>query len=75
MERKTNKKEKVCWACKRILVEKSKTGLCPNCINKYGTPAAAVLGLGLTALASQAVKHSGKAVKFVGNAIKHIKKV
>lgn len=46
-----NNKEKKCWACKRILVTKSKIGLCPNCVNKYGSPvlAAAVLGTGVIA--------------------------
>ena len=37
--------EKKCWACKRILLTESKTGLCPDCINKYGSPAAAVAAL------------------------------
>lgn len=35
---------KKCWACKRTLVDDSKMGLCPDCINKYGSVVAA-LGL------------------------------
>ena len=31
------KDEKVCWACKRILIGDSKMGLCPACLNKYGS--------------------------------------
>ena len=30
---------KKCWACKRTLVGDSKLGLCPDCLNKYGSPA------------------------------------
>ena len=40
-----NNNEKKCWACKRILLSESKTGLCPDCTNKYGTPAAAFAAL------------------------------
>lgn len=38
--------EKTCWRCKRVLVGKSALGLCPDCVNKYGTPAA-VVGTGV----------------------------
>lgn len=34
--------EKICWKCKRVLVGKSMLGLCPDCVNKYGTLAAAI---------------------------------
>ena len=71
--KKTDKEEKICWACKRTLVEESKLGLCPDCVNKYGTPAAAVGLLGLGLLGRQALKHSGKAVKVVANVIRQIK--
>lgn len=74
--KKTDKEEKICWACKRTLVEESKLGLCPDCVNKYGTPAAAVGVLGLSLLGRQALKHSGKAgkaVKVVANVIRQIK--
>lgn len=73
MKANTEKDEKICWACKRILVGKSKFGLCPDCLNTYGTPAAAVGALGLGVLGRQALKHSGKAVKVVANVIRHIK--
>ena len=39
---------KKCRACKRTLVGDSKLGLCPDCLNKYGSPAAAVLAVGAT---------------------------
>lgn len=65
--------EKICWACKRTLVEESKLGLCPDCVNKFGTPAAALGVLGFGVLVKQALKHRGKAVKGVANVIKHIK--
>lgn len=73
MKKKTDKEEKECWACKRTLVEESKLGLCPDCVNKYGTPAAALGALGLGVLGRQALKQSGKAVKVVANVIRHIK--
>jgi len=73
MKKKTDKEEKICWACKRTLVEESKLGLCPDCVNKYGTPVAAAGALGLGLLGRQALKHSGKAVKVIANVIRHIK--
>ena len=69
----TDKDDKRCWACKRMLVEDDKLGLCPDCVNKYGTPVAAAGVLGLGLLGRQALKHSGKAVKVVANVIKQIK--
>lgn len=73
MKNNNDKDDKNCWSCKRMLVEDSKLGLCPDCVNKFGTPvaAAAVLGLGL--LGRQALKNSGKAVKVVANVIRQIK--
>ena len=47
------------WACKRINEEGKSQDFALYCINKYGTPAAA-LGLGL--ISRQALKHSEKAV-------------
>lgn len=47
------KNEKNCWACKRILLTESKTGLCPECLNKYGSPAAIITALGVVALAKK----------------------
>lgn len=65
--------EKVCWACKRILVGDSKLGLCPDCLNKYGSPAAGVgilgLGLGVRFLA----KNGGKIIKTAVNIAKNLK--
>ena len=73
MKKKTDKEEKICWACKRILVEESKIGLCPDCVNKFGTPVVAAGALGLGLLGRKALKHSGKAVKFVVNVMRYIK--
>lgn len=73
MKKKIDKEEKICWACKRTLVEESKLGLCPDCVNKYGTQAAAAGALGLVVLGKKALKHSGKAVKVVTNVIRYIK--
>jgi len=42
MKTDTEKDEKICRACKRILVGESKFGLCPDCLNKYGSPVAAI---------------------------------
>ncbi|OPZ87167.1 MAG: hypothetical protein BWY74_03460 [Firmicutes bacterium ADurb.Bin419] len=71
--KKTDKEEKICWACRRILVEESKLGLCPDCVNKYGTPVATAALFALGILGRQALKHSGKAVKVVANVIRRTK--
>ena len=73
MKKKIYKEQKICWACKRTLAEESKLGLCPECVNKYGTPAAALSALGLGVLGKQALKHGGKAVKVVAKVIRYIK--
>ncbi len=52
--------EKKCWACKRILLTESKTGLCPDCINKYGSPVAA---LGVSVGIGVLIKNAPKLVK------------
>lgn len=41
-------KERKCWSCKRILIGKTKLGLCPECLNKYGS---GVTTIGIMALA------------------------
>ena len=38
-------KNKQCLICKRMLVEKSKIGICPKCFNDYGSPLAVALGV------------------------------
>ena len=62
---------KKCWACKRILVGNSKMGLCPDCINKYGSVGAAFAAIGVTVGGRQLVKHSGKIVRVATKIIKH----
>lgn len=65
--------EKTCWACKRILVGDSKLGLCSDCLNKYGSPAAAAGLLGLAIGGRFLVKNGGRIVKAVAKGIKIIK--
>lgn len=63
-------KNKKCWACKRTLVGDSKMGLCPGCINDYGSIGAAA-ALGLAVGGRQLVKHGGKIIKVATKIIKH----
>lgn len=74
------KKDKVrkCNICKRAITEDDKTGLCPKCLNKYGTPAAAV-GVGALSMGVKiAIKHKDKiingAIKVAKIAVNLIKK-
>lgn len=62
---------KKCWACKRTLVGDSKMGLCPGCINKYGSVGAAVAAFGLAVGGRQFEKHGGKIIKVAAKIIKH----
>ena len=61
MKKKIN--EKKCRICARTLEGKSKTGLCPSCVNKYGTPAAATGVAGLMVGAKVVVKNRNKIAK------------
>lgn len=65
--------EKTCWACKRILIGDSKLGLCPDCLNKYGSPAAAVGIAGLAVGGRFLLKNSGKIIKAVSKGVKIFK--
>ncbi len=67
------KNEKTCWACHRVIVGKSVMGLCPKCVNKYGTPAAAVAALGLAVGGRYLIKNGGKIAKTVAEAAKIFK--
>ncbi len=62
---------KKCWACKRTLVGDSKMGLCPDCINKYGSVVAAVTVFGLAVGGRQLVKNGGKIIKVASQITKH----
>ncbi len=62
---------KKCWACKRTLVGNSKIGLCPNCINKYGSVGAAVAFSCLAVGGRQLVKNGGKIIKVAAKIAKH----
>ena len=46
--------EKRCKSCKRIIVGDSKTGLCSDCMSKYGEGAA--VGVGIAAALLVALK-------------------
>lgn len=63
---------KKCWACKRTLVGDSKLGLCPDCLNKYGSPAAAVFVAGGAIGIKQLAKNSGKIIKVASNIIRRL---
>ena len=67
------KAEKKCWACKRIIVGKGHLGLCPKCVDKYGSPAAALAVLGLGLGGTLIVKNGDKIIGVVGKGIKMIK--
>lgn len=73
MKNKNKKDEKKCWGCKRTLIGESKLGLCPKCINKYGTPVVAAGVVGIGVLGKTVVKNSGKIAKSAVNVIKQIK--
>lgn len=73
MDRKTND-DKTCWSCRRSYMKnEGKLGLCPNCINKYGSLAASVGALGLAYGGKQFIKHSGKIIRNVAEVAKNIK--
>lgn len=63
------KNEKTCWACHRVIVGKSEMGLCSGCVNKYGSPAAAVALLGLAVGGRFLAKNGNKIAKSVIKAI------
>ncbi|MGF7142363.1 hypothetical protein HNQ56_000781 [Anaerotaenia torta] len=73
MDKKTND-EKKCWACKRAyMINEGKIGLCPKCINKYGTPVASIGIAGLSIGGRQLIKHGGKIIKTAANVAKKVK--
>ncbi|MGB4658077.1 MAG: hypothetical protein WBI07_02725 [Mobilitalea sp.] len=73
MDKKTNE-EKMCWSCKRSYMNnEGKLGLCPKCINKYGTPVAGIGVIGLAFGSRQLIKHGGKIFKTAANVAKNIK--
>lgn len=77
MKKKTRTESK-CKICGRTISKGSKLKMCPDCINKYGTPAAGV-GLGGAIIGVKAaVKHKDKiakgavkAGKFILSLLKH----
>lgn len=77
MNKNTEKDEKVCLTCKRILVGESKLGLCPKCINDYGSPLAVIGAIGIGGILylgkGWVMKNGGKVVKGAIDVIKLIK--
>lgn len=65
--------EKICWACKRVITGKSTFGLCPNCVNKYGTPAACVVAIGIGVGGKKLLKNSGKIINVAVKIAKNLK--
>ncbi len=68
-----SEKEKTCWKCKTIIVGDSKFGLCPKCINKYGSAGAAAAALGAGIGVNYIRKNKDKVITFVVEGIKSIK--
>lgn len=64
-------KNKKCWACKRTLVDDSKMGLCPDCINKYGSIGTTAAVVGLAVCGRQLVKNGRKIIKVPFQITKH----
>lgn len=75
MKKNSNKEEKKCWACKRTLVEENKLGLCPDCVNKYGTLGVMAGGLGLFFNRKTILKIGEQAVKVVPSLMRKFFKV
>lgn len=73
MASKQEQSEKKCWACKTILVEDGKLSLCPNCINKYGSPVATAMAVVFVFAGKQLMKNGDKIVKVAKNVAKNIK--
>ncbi|GHU51788.1 hypothetical protein AGMMS49975_06320 [Clostridia bacterium] len=72
MAKKNEQDVKKCWVCKSILVDDGKLGLCPKCINKYGSPAAALGLLDLGIVGKQLVKNGGKIAEVSANVVKRL---
>lgn len=74
MKTNTDNGEKSCWKCKRILVGESKSGLCPDCFNKYGSVVAKIGIGGILSLGVKWVsKNGGKFAKHAFDVIRLIK--
>lgn len=58
-------KERKCWACHKTLVGKGSFGLCSTCANRFGTPAAGLLVLGIGAGGKYLIKNSGKILHLI----------
>lgn len=78
MQMQKNQNHKKCWGCGKIIVGDSKFGLCPECVNKFGTPAAAALSVGGAFLVKKAIDNKEKIVKggkAVLDAVSHMTKL
>jgi len=74
MKKNKNEETKKCWKCGREIINEGKFGLCPTCVNEYGTPLMAVAGCGFAVGVKYAVENHDKiakgAVKAAGTAVK-----
>lgn len=73
MTMKQKSDEKTCWACKRVIAGDAKFGLCPDCLNKYGTPVAALGAAGLSFGGRLLYKNRGKIAKVAAEVVKNKK--
>ena len=67
------KNENTCRICKRILLEDSKLGLCPDCFNKYGSIAVVPGVITLGVVGKFAYRNGKKLVKNLPQIIEFIK--
>ena len=67
------KKVKTCWACKTIIIGESKLGLCPKCVNKYGSAGAAAIAFGTGIGVKYVIKNKDRVIKAVAEGIKIVK--
>lgn len=65
--------EKTCWGCERIIVGDAKLGLCPDCLNKYGSPATAVVTIMALFVSKRFLVKNGR--KIIETAAKVAKKI
>ena len=59
--------------CKRILVGESKSGLCSDCLNKYGTGVTVFSAGVLILIGQKLLKNNGKIFKGAVGLIKNIR--
>lgn len=68
MTQETNSETTFCRKCGRALGNEDKFGLCPDCINKVGTP---LITVGVSVLGAVVMKFGSKTMKLLISAIRH----